>query len=429
MKDLFFVVPVLIDTLTLLLLCSAISERRFQRGIHWILVVLFMITGTFMIEAFYELNPWIKLLCMLLWNFSFTFLFQGSALYKAVLTILHFNISIVFETISLTFFLFATGGTIDALIKNVYIMDYVILISRIMLMIVCFFLVKYLLKKQNHIELPTWEWLVVLLISCFTIIELFPACLILKDGPTIFLPIHVLIFLFFNIALVYLLDKLAKWYKVETENIKLHEQMRYNMQNLQNASEAYQAQRRLTHDFDNKILTIAQMLQCERHSEALAYVSTLIECDTRSDAMVSTNHSIVDAVLNQKYRQAQNQDVIMLFIINDLAKFPLTSDELVTVLSNLLDNALDACLFYPKQKKRIIKVKLLLESNFAMISVINTSLPVNICDNDVATSKVNNVEHGYGLKNVKSILYKNDFDLAMHYEDGWFQFTAIKEQS
>lgn len=429
MKELFFIVPALIDTLALLILCSAISEPRFHRVIHWILVLLFMITGTFALEVFHGLNPWIKLLCMLLWNFSFTFLYKGSALYKAVITMLHYNISIVFETICLTFFLFITGGSIDALVQDSEIMDHVILISRIMLMIVCFFLVKYLLKKQNHIELPIWEWIVVLLISCFTIVELFPACLALKDGPTILLPIHVLIFLFFNIALVYLLDKLAKWYKVEMENIKLHEQMRYNMQSLQNATEAYQTQRRLTHDFDNKILTIAQMLQHEQQSDALAYVSTLIECDTRSEAMVSTNHSIVDAVFNQKYRQALNQGVVMLFSINDLAMFPLNSDELVTVLSNLLDNALDACLFCPEQKQRIIKVKLLLESNLAMISVINTSLPVNICDNDVATSKVNNIEHGYGLKNVKSILYKNGFDLAMHFEDGWFQFTAIKEQS
>lgn len=33
----------------------------------------------------------------------------------------------------------------------------------------------------------------------------------------------------------------------------------------------------------------------------------------------------------------------MQFIINDLSAFPLSTDELVTALSNLLDNALEAC--------------------------------------------------------------------------------------
>lgn len=421
-----FIIVTLVDTLTLLLLCGAISERRFKPALHWSIVTVFMIIGFAVLRWLYGINPWLKFCGMLLWFFSITFLYKGSWLHRAILTILHFNLSVASETILLTATVAMSGAGVEAMVQSNGFMLFLIVTTRIISTIVCLFLKNPLKRRRRQIVLPMWEWLTLLLVAGFTVFESFPSSRALMFGPTIILPVRVLLLLLMNTALIFLPDKLAQWYQAENEKFALQEQMRYHKQCLQITSEAYEAQRRLTHDFDNCLLTIAQLLQHGQGDDAVSYLQTKLQDVTQVGTAVSTNNAIADAVLNQKYMQAQNQGIPMQFLINDLSGFPLSTDELVTVLANLLDNALEACLRCPDQETKTIKVKLLLEPALVTISVKNSSLPVDISADDLATAKVDPVGHGFGLKNVKQILAKNEFDVAISYEAGWFQFTAMK---
>ena len=143
------------------------------------------------------------------------------------------------------------------------------------------------------------------------------------------------------------------------------------------------------------------------------------------DAAVNTNNPIADAVLNQKCHKAREHNIQMQFQIGDLSRFPLTSDELVTVISNLLDNAIEASA--KCEGKREIRIKLLLEPALATLAVQNTSLPVVLSPaGEVSTSKINSKNHGFGLRNSKKILEKSGFTTAIRYENGSFLVAAIK---
>lgn len=421
-----FIIGSLVDTLTLLLLCGAIAERRFKPVLHWSIVTVFVLSGFAVLRYLYGINPWIKLCGMLLWFFSVTFLYKGSWLHRAILTILHFNISVVSETILLTAAVAVSGEAVETFAQSSGYMPFLIFTSRMTLIAACLLLEKPLKLRRRQIVLPIWEWLTLLLVAGFTVFESFPSSRALELGPTVILPIRVLLLLFMSTVLIFLPGQLAKLYQTENEKFALQEQMRYNRQSLQITAEAYEAQRRLTHDFDNCLLTLAQLLQHGQCDDAVSYLQTKLRDVVHTGTAVSTNNSIADAVLNQKYIQAQNHDVQMQFLINDLSGFPLSADELVMVLANLLDNALEACLRCSGQETRTIKVKLLLEPALATVSVKNSSLPIDVTAADLATEKVDSDGHGYGLKNVKQILTKNDFDYAVFCEAGWFQFTAMK---
>ena len=71
---------------------------------------------------------------------------------------------------------------------------------------------------------------------------------------------------------------------------------------------------------------------------------------------VHSNNPVVDAILNQKYAQACELGIQVDFAINDLAEFPLSNKETVVVLSNLLDNAIEAC--KTQKGTRLIRVKI-----------------------------------------------------------------------
>ncbi len=119
----------------------------------------------------------------------------------------------------------------------------------------------------------------------------------------------------------------------------------------------------------------------------------------------------------------------MAFVINDLSALAMPEEDLVTLLANLLDNALEACdrLSNPNpEMKKIIQFKMVLEDGQLIVSVRNpVDQPVTIKNKTIATSKKNAVYHGIGLSNVDSVIQKYNGTSALICEDGWFSFTAI----
>ena len=91
----------------------------------------------------------------------------------------------------------------------------------------------------------------------------------------------------------------------------------------------------------------------------------------------------------------------MQFCINDLSSIQLSASELVVLLSNLLDNAIEAC--RRVDAERLIRCTILENDGF-FLSIRNTSLPVRITEHGIATTKVSASEHGYGLPSVCRIL-------------------------
>ena len=95
---------------------------------------------------------------------------------------------------------------------------------------------------------------------------------------------------------------------------------------------------------------------------------------------------------------------------------------MVVLLSNLLDNAIEACQQYDKDDKAI-HVMAVAQQDF-FISVRNTSEPVVIINGSIPTTKPEPQMHGFGLANIRLILEKYSGEYTMFYENGWFQFTA-----
>lgn len=302
-------------------------------------------------------------------------------------------------------------------------------LPMVFLTVATLFFVRVFRGWKNQIELPTSQWLSIFLFMVFTFFELYFASVLVHTNSTFMplLPILGLVLVLMNVGLLLLLNKLTLSYKMKQENLSLQEQMRHNRLSMQAATESFEAQRSLTHDFEHHLLTIVQLLQSQQSEEALTYAQTMIAGVSKAEVAVSTNNPIADAVLNQKYRKAQEFGVQMQFLVSDLASFPLSTDEMVTVLANLLDNALEACLRDRGTQKKSIRVKLLMEPALATLSVQNTSMPVVISHKgEVATTKEKQSEHGYGLRTCKKILQRSGFEFAVQYKEGWFQFTAIK---
>ena len=269
---------------------------------------------------------------------------------------------------------------------------------------------------------PKWMLLVSFfpLTSLFMLIALFLIC---RDQRELTQPVAFFcIFLgIANVAIVYVVSLIERDTEVKQQINILSQQMEIQTASILALDKAYRQQRRTTHDFQNHLCTISDLLSQKAYEAAAKYVQELSQTQTSRILIVNTHHPIIDAILNQKYQAAVESQIEMQFHINDLSNIQLSARELVVLLSNLLDNAIEACRCV--EKNRLIQCTILENSGF-FLSIRNTSPPVLITEHGIATTKLSASEHGFGLPSVCRILARLHAEYVYDYEDGWFQFTV-----
>lgn len=224
-----------------------------------------------------------------------------------------------------------------------------------------------------------------------------------------------------NIAVLYLINIMEKRITEEKELILLTQQMDIQAKSISALEKSYRAQRVATHEFQHHLQTIHDLLEQKELETLTGYVNQLQGIHTTRLLSVNTKHPIIDAVLNQKYQAAKELDIEIAFHVTDLSSISIDTTVLVVLLSNLLDNAIEAC--QQLSGDRIINCTILANDEL-FISIKNPSIPVIINNGLIETTKTPKEEHGYGLITVKHILSQLNAEHTMYYEDGYFQFAV-----
>lgn len=225
-----------------------------------------------------------------------------------------------------------------------------------------------------------------------------------------------------NLASLYLINMLASSERTSRESALMKQQMAIQTESILAFERNYRAQRKTVHEFQHHLQTINDLLSGNETEIARKYVNSLQETQTTRILAVNSHHPIIDAILNHKYQIAIEQQIDVQIQVNDLSSVETNIDALVVLLSNLLDNAIEACL--RMEANPAINCSVLNDNGLLFIAISNTSLPVTIVDNTITTSKLPKQDHGYGLMIIRHILDQYNAEYTFTYEDGWFHFAA-----
>lgn len=224
-----------------------------------------------------------------------------------------------------------------------------------------------------------------------------------------------------NIGTMYLITQIERSERRAQRAALLDQQMNIQTQSILSLEKSYCLQRSFSHDFQHHLNVISTLLEKEQYTLASQYIHKLQEQHTTRLFVVNSHHPIVDAVLNQKYQEAQGAEIDMQVRVTDLSNLCIPTERIVVVLSNLLDNAIEAC----KQYSGIRSINFtLIQENKLFLSIGNTSNPVNIINGKPLTTKKDKRIHGYGLLNVEKILKELNAEYVFNYQDNWFSFVA-----
>lgn len=284
-------------------------------------------------------------------------------------------------------------------------------------------ILNYIVIKKKTQSLDQKRIILICVFPLISIFALFSVFTGFKSESDLSAPIAVfsLSLALSNIAVIYLISSIDRATKAEHELIMLNQSMALQTENICSLEKSYRAQRSATHEFKHRLQVIYDLLEQGELERAKDYIQQLQITQTSRIFVANTNHPIIDAILNEKYHAAKENAIDMSFKVNDLTKLTISTDALVVLLSNLLDNAIEACLRLPND--RAIECTVLLNDTL-FVSIRNTSLPVTITNGMIETTKKPEQEHGFGLAGVRQVVDQLSGEFAINYSENWFQSVA-----
>lgn len=280
------------------------------------------------------------------------------------------------------------------------------------------------IRSTHSLEATKGNWVILtLLFPVASVIMLVVIFYSFQDSPD--LSVGAVIFSIVlgvaNVAILYIIHAIEKATQQEREMDLLKQQISLQANNYESLENNYRLQRQSVHEFERHLQVLTNLIETEEMETAEKYLKQLKANRSLRVFSVNSHHPVIDVILNQKYQLAQDQNIHMHIQVNDLSMVSIQTDFLVVVLSNLLDNAIEACMHVPENRQ--IFCRLLVDESF-YLTIRNTSNPISIENGIIETTKDNCHEHGYGIPAVRYILDNMSAEYTFDYQNGWFQFVA-----
>lgn len=235
-----------------------------------------------------------------------------------------------------------------------------------------------------------------------------------------FMPFITSSFYFIFILLYYV--ETQRQTSIQRERDMLDTQLRQSQAEFITLKQMQQNAATYRHDMRHHF-TLLQGLASEGHIEELKEYLHTAQSDIESitPTRFSENETI-NIVLSAYSTKAKQSSVSLTIDAKLPSSLPFSDTELCSLLSNALENAINACENIPEIDKRIIKIRIYSKNNKICIDIRNTYLVEPQFHNGLPIT--NERGHGFGTKSMAYIVEKHGGVYHFSIEDGWFIFQA-----
>lgn len=180
-----------------------------------------------------------------------------------------------------------------------------------------------------------------------------------------------------------------------------------------------------THDMKNHILLLENYAENNDLIKIKNYLKQIGAPMNEIDQYVWCNNEVVNLIINTKLGETKKRNIKVKTDFDNVL-FPMTDNELCSVLANLLDNAVDAC-EKVKESERWIAISIKDCSTYILIKIENSIADYPEKKKNEFVSKKHGC-HGYGLKSVKVIVDKYHGEMKFDYDERSFSVIVVIEK-
>jgi len=166
-------------------------------------------------------------------------------------------------------------------------------------------------------------------------------------------------------------------------------------------NEIYNEFRSFRHDFGNHMICLRSLIADEKNEEALDYLAEMATLSRPTKENFDTGNIIVDALLDDKNEKANQYNTHIEFS-GFVPTMGITNADLCTIISNAVDNAIEACAKDEENSEKTINIESDFRCGYFFFRVVNPMFEkVEIKSRGrIESSKKDKSLHGYGLANI-----------------------------
>lgn len=424
-----YIISIVDIVLVLFCVSRFIPKVKANKSFIILFVVLQTIVNNFSAGIIGEGNPIRLLILLITTGFFYKFIFEEGIITIYAYTLLALIITFVTEAVAvLIVMLFGMMPT--DIHSNLFAMVVGAGISKALFFAVIVYFVPKLKLLKTLNKMKVYQ---ILLVCMFNLIIIFMALwfynntnsMLIKEHSVQYIILTTVGAVLFSLGIISITkgiisqsQKEAEWIARENE----YKRQMFYIANIQEMLASIKAQR---HDFNNHINCLYGLIKLEKSHEAQQYIERLAEDTIRINNIIDAGNPVLTAILNTKSTAAQRDKINMDTAIELPENIKIEPIDLSIIVSNLLDNALEACKSEDVENKHIM-LDMRIRSNNLIIKVSNSKssqIVVNTNAIDAGfTSKPDSANHGFGLSNIKHAV--NKYGGIVKFEDKGSSFTA-----
>lgn len=180
------------------------------------------------------------------------------------------------------------------------------------------------------------------------------------------------------------------------------------------------------HNINHYFMAIGELARVEHCDQIVSMIEELKGNVIQNERIIYTGHKVLNAILSEKVNEASELRIEFdVYVEPVISLEDIANGDLVAMISNLLDNAVEAACECELEKRKIrVRIYMEKKGKVCVVKVDNYFVGSRVLHNSLfMTTKKDKEMHGIGVKSVKTTAQKYRGHLQCIIEDE--KFTAI----
>lgn len=227
-----------------------------------------------------------------------------------------------------------------------------------------------------------------------------------------------------TLLMIYLYDSIAKIFQERMQTAMMEQEKDYYHEQSELLIRKQDELGQFRHDIKNRMIALHEMLEHNKVNDALAYTEEFTEKLNETGVYSNTGNLAIDSIVNYKFARAIEKGIRTEVNIVIPNRITINQDDIIVILGNLLDNAMEATERLDGEK--YMHLALEYEKGTLYICVTNNyDSIIHIVNDTLMTRKEDYNLHGIGLKSVKKIVEKYNGTLDIEYSKKEFTVDIL----
>lgn len=185
--------------------------------------------------------------------------------------------------------------------------------------------------------------------------------------------------------------------------------------------------RSISHDMKSHLRYLNTILAQNQTARAQEYIKTIYQDVESAHAVAHCGNSVIDAILSNKLQGAEAAGIRLEFDLIIPPQFAINDVDILILLGNLLDNAMEACQrLGSEDSDKFIYINARVQKGFLCIQVNNSyNGIINLVEDNYATVKTEKHFCGIGLSNIERIVNKYHGKLNITHTETVFSVLVL----